>query len=284
MNAINTVAVAADKPEFHIFLSVCKDSLVMKDALHVINSIYAAVRNTQIAHIHIIHTTNDTVFENEFKKVLEVVQAYVIDRETLTVSYKTTTIPHSKIGLFRYCATARLMLATDFPDIEVGLYLDTDAYVVGNLDMLFNQLGKFTSQQWCGMTLESERQHNWYHINRAENDTTWYTPQGLNSGVMLVNFTKWRATNFTQFALNYSGVMTLGDQDILNAYFAEHRDEIFELPCVWNQRARSWCDPRTGTGIFHGNRMKFREKNRDQVYRSIGLWSGHEDRYVAVAD
>ena len=64
---------------------------------------------------------------------------------------------------------------------------------------------------------------------------------GLNSGVMLMNLTRIRASNFTtcidEYYKFYGDRLRLGDQDLLNVYFHFHNRELYFIitkTCLYN--------------------------------------------------
>merc|ERR1711924_370715 len=100
-----------------------------------------------------------------------------LDPRRLRVTGSVTTVPDHLKGKFKTCSTARLMLATEHPDIETGLYLDLDTYVASDLTEPLDEIKSFNSTQWCGMVQETEAfgQHgNWYLENNTQG--TYYKP------------------------------------------------------------------------------------------------------------
>jgi hypothetical protein len=84
----------------------------------------------------------------------------------------------------------------------------------------------------------------------------------LNSGVLVFDLHKWKNARLIPFWKEWGSKpharSYLGDQDVLNVYFQQHREELYKLPCQWNVRTDSQCDVALGNaGILHGNRMSF---------------------------
>ncbi|MCL4150056.1 UNVERIFIED_CONTAM: hypothetical protein GTU68_025234 [Idotea baltica] len=54
-------------------------------------------------------------------------------------------------SMFRVCASERLFLISQLPDIDSVIYLDTDLVFMRPPEELWNQFYQFDSQQLCGM-------------------------------------------------------------------------------------------------------------------------------------
>ena len=189
----------------------------------------------------------------------------LLSRRLFHFSASVTTAPARWIRRFALCSFARLSIAEEFPALDHAIYLDADTYVLGDIRDAFDvTFGAFNPSQWAALALETElgSRFNYYHSYLRQHPTearNVYLPQGLNAGVLMMNLTRQRATGFAQFALAYPGRAPMGDQDIVNAYFARQRHELLILPCRLNRRPDSncaepaWVEP----GVIHGNREAF---------------------------
>ena len=90
--------------------------------------------------------------------------------------------------MFRLCATARLFIPEMFPNLDAGIFLDTDIVLMDNITNLWNFFDKFNSIQLMGMaateTIYDERVAK----------LPYFGPPGvgLNAGVILMNLTRMR--------------------------------------------------------------------------------------------
>lgn len=181
--------------------------------------------------------------------------------------------------MFKRCATQRLALAELLPrNIEVLIYMDRDTFVVRNFNDLVKaaeSLGNHTA----ALTPEGGR---WYRKKHGlrNRGKTYLAPSGLNSGVMLMNLRKMRSNNFLQKVLllaKQAPFTALGDQDILNLYFAQRPEEVMMMSCRFNFRevlGKTECDygmEMVYPVVLHGNRGAFHRKGRTS--EMLELWS-----------
>eukprot|EP00966_Prymnesium_polylepis_P073187 1699545-Prymnesium_polylepis.1 len=168
------------------------------------------------------------------------------------------------------CLFGRLLIPEMLRALEVVVYIDVDVYVFGDLyDLVMSSTSAFSDRQWGALVSEAEGNERvgWYNLpgNRERTDYPFVQPNGLNSGVFLLNVTRCRLSAFLNFTSTFRGHTPLGDQDVLNAYFSHHREELHMLPCKWNRRIGSGCGGTTAAskhghlldGILHGNRQQF---------------------------
>lgn len=268
-------------PEFHVFVTACGAEAAMKNARTLIRSVYETSTSAKRAHVHITHDGGANTFKYLICPLELLLQERALDPKRLRITNSVTTVQQSLRNLFKPCAAARLTLAAEHPDVDTGLYLDADMYVTKDLSALFDRAKDFNKTQWCGMAPESEIAAGWYHSPgrwAGESNWKWFQPNGLNSGAMLANFTRWRKTQLTAFANSYTGPKRLGDQDILNAYFQLHREEMAVLPCEWNFRGDGHCPKHLDeAGILHGNNHRFVKRDGiklQDAYFDFGEWIG----------
>jgi len=277
-----------DQGYLNIFVTMCGDS----DALVLYGKAMALSLATQSSapiHMHILNDNNPVLKTRLFDPLQDMVDNGLIDPKRFKLSLPLTTVPPEKKHIFKICAFSRLLLEHEFPDISKGIYVDVDTIVHGDIAELFLLFEKFSATQWAGLALESEPESvstgpNYYQEGLVQGP--WYTPNGINSGVLMFDMEKWKKTGFTTFAASYTGHQPLGDQDIINAYFAAHREEIYELPCQWNLRSDSKCpgldirQPRGKdvftAGIVHGNRGLFLDENQpnNSLYALLAWFHG----------
>ncbi|KAK2724580.1 hypothetical protein QYM36_001167 [Artemia franciscana] len=168
--------------------------------------------------------------------------------------------------LFKPCAAQRLFLPSAMNDTDAVIYVDIDTLFLSPVDILWDKFNFMNSSQMAALAPESEDfSTGWY--NRFARHP-YYGPLGLNSGVMLMNLTRFRrfqwelylVPTYQQYKLN----ITWGDQDIINIIFHYHADKILVLPCEFNYRPdhcmyMSVCRTVENNGVYvlHGNRGAF---------------------------
>ena len=91
------------------------------------------------------------------------------------------------VNMFRICATARLFIHEMLPEVDAGIYLDTDIVLMDNIKNLWSFFSQFTSAQVMGMAATE----NYY--GKVTNIPYFGPPGvGLNGGVALINLTRMR--------------------------------------------------------------------------------------------
>ena len=91
------------------------------------------------------------------------------------------------LDMFRICATARLFIHEMLPEVDAGIFLDTDIVLMDNIRNLWNFFHQFNSLQLMGMAATE----NYYG---TVNNLPSFGPPGvgLNGGVALMNLTRMR--------------------------------------------------------------------------------------------
>eukprot|EP00051_Salpingoeca_urceolata_P005961 m.79286 g.79286 ORF g.79286 m.79286 type:complete len:387 (-) comp14620_c0_seq2:2081-3241(-) len=169
-------------------------------------------------------------------------------------------------ALFKPCASQRLFFPELFPGLARVLYLDTDTLVLADLSELWLHFRSFNNTHSAAMVAEGTRASSSWYPRFARHP--FYRPLGLNSGVMLMDLQRMRASDFVSNVVTiyqeYSTAIPFGDQDILNIYYADRREQVFELSCAWNFRpdhcmyGLACNDVQTmGVKVMHGNRGVF---------------------------
>ncbi|ESO85785.1 hypothetical protein LOTGIDRAFT_130505 [Lottia gigantea] len=168
--------------------------------------------------------------------------------------------------LFKPCASQRLFVPQILTDVDSLIYVDSDVLFISSIDQLYHHFTLFNSTQLAGFTLESEDlATGWY--NRFARHP-YYGVVGVNSGVMLMNLTRLRQSQFLSSVKRYYDEyhlkLTWGDQDLINIYFHYFPHQIFILSCEYNYRAdhcmyMSVCkkSEEDGVKLLHGSRRIF---------------------------
>ena len=91
------------------------------------------------------------------------------------------------ISMFRMCATARLFIDYILPDIDSGIFLDTDILLFDDIRGLWSHFANFSPSQVMGLAPVE-------NIYSTEENLPYFGPPGvgLNAGVMMLNLTRMR--------------------------------------------------------------------------------------------
>ncbi|XP_070789662.1 glucoside xylosyltransferase 2 [Pituophis catenifer annectens] len=176
--------------------------------------------------------------------------------------------------LFKPCAAQRLFLPMILKDVDSLLYVDTDVLFLRPIDDIWSFLRTFNATQLAAMAPEHEIPKIGWYSRFARHP--YYGTTGVNSGVMLMNLTRIRNTQFKNNLIptglkweemlyplyqKYKNYITWGDQDLLNIIFYFNPECLYLFPCQWNYRPDhcmygSNCKgaEEEGISILHGNR------------------------------
>ncbi|XP_050813429.1 glucoside xylosyltransferase 2 isoform X2 [Gopherus flavomarginatus] len=176
--------------------------------------------------------------------------------------------------LFKPCAAQRLFLPVILKDVDSLLYVDTDVLFLRPIDDIWHFLKEFNSTQLAAMAPEHEIPKIGWYSRFARHP--YYGTTGVNSGVMLMNLTRIRNTQFKNSMIptglmweemlyplyqKYKNYITWGDQDLLNIIFYFNPECLYVFPCQWNYRPDhcmygSNCKgaEEEGISVLHGNR------------------------------
>ncbi|XP_044531791.1 glucoside xylosyltransferase 2 [Gracilinanus agilis] len=159
-------------------------------------------------------------------------------------------------------------------DVDSLLYVDTDVLFLRPIDDIWRLLKQFNSTQLAAMAPEHEIPKIGWYSRFARHP--YYGMTGVNSGVMLMNLTRIRNTQFKNSLIptglawedmlyplyqKYKNYITWGDQDLLNIIFYFNPECLYVFPCQWNYRPDhcmygSNCKgaEQEGVSVLHGNR------------------------------
>lgn len=198
---------------------------------------------------------------------------------------------HPRVNLFRKCTILKLDLHALLPTLDSVVWVDADTLFFEDSARLWRLFRLFDSFQCIGAAQERVVPNTgWYSTGPGQGtpyfDFSW--PTGLNSGVLLMNLTRLRASLFGEAVQKIEASrphhMLFPDQDILNIYLNATPQALYTLPCRWNLRADTRADCPTKlarAGIVHGNGGTFRPKEMMASYASyidalqpaIPVWS-----------
>jgi UDP-xylose:glucoside alpha-1,3-xylosyltransferase len=171
-------------------------------------------------------------------------------------------------SIFGHCSTQRLFFPNLLTDVDALLYVDSDTLFVSPPMELYRKFDNFTENQIAALAPEA-LQIDSYYPEKVNQTFPFYGEFGLNSGVKLMNLTRMRKLKYEEklqeIFWQYRPKITYYDQDIMNIYFHDNPDQLFELPCEYNFRTdfcltKLACPAKDGLKLIHGNRFCFRNK------------------------
>uniref|UniRef100_A0A8I5ZMN1 UDP-D-xylose:beta-D-glucoside alpha-1,3-D-xylosyltransferase n=1 Tax=Rattus norvegicus TaxID=10116 RepID=A0A8I5ZMN1_RAT len=173
-------------------------------------------------------------------------------------------------------------------DVDSLLYVDTDVLFLRPVDDIWKLLRQFNSTQLAAMAPEHEIPKIGWYSRFARHP--FYGSAGVNSGVMLMNLTRIRSTQFKNSLIptglaweemllplyqKYKNAITWGDQDLLNIIFYFNPECLYVFPCQWNYRPDhcmygSNCKEaeREGVSVLHGNRGVYHD-DKQPTFRAL---------------
>ncbi|XP_030061543.1 LOW QUALITY PROTEIN: glucoside xylosyltransferase 2-like [Microcaecilia unicolor] len=207
--------------------------------------------------------------------------------------------------LFKPCAAQRLFLPVILQDVDSLLYVDTDVLFLRSMDDIWAFLKEFNATQLAAMAPEHEIPKIGWYSRFARHP--YYGLTGLNSGVMLMNLTRIRKTQFKNSMIptgltweemmyplyqKYKNYITWGDQDLLNIIFYFNPESVYVLPCQWNYRP-DHCMYGTnckgaeeeGISILHGNRGVYHDEKQPTfkaVYKAIDDFTFEDNLFQSL--
>ncbi|EDL91448.1 rCG56548 [Rattus norvegicus] len=140
--------------------------------------------------------------------------------------------------LFKPCAAQRLFLPVILKDVDSLLYVDTDVLFLRPVDDIWKLLRQFNSTQLAAMAPEHEIPKIGWYSRFARHP--FYGSAGVNSGVMLMNLTRIRST---QFKWNYR---------------PDH--------CMYGSNCKE--AEREGVSVLHGNRGVYHD-DKQPTFRAL---------------
>ncbi|XP_043933910.1 glucoside xylosyltransferase 2 [Protopterus annectens] len=207
--------------------------------------------------------------------------------------------------LFKPCAAQRLFLPVILRDVDSLLYVDTDVLFLRPVEDIWSFLNRFNSTQLAAMAPEHEIPKIGWYSRFARHP--FYGAAGVNSGVMLMNLTRIRNTQFKNNLIpanltweemlyplyqKYKNYITWGDQDLLNIIFYFNPELLYIFPCHWNYRPDhcmygSNCKgaEEEGVSVLHGNRGVYHDDKQPAfkaVYEAIRDYPFEENLFQSM--
>lgn len=239
----------------------------------------------RLANCHILIKFNLKFQINEFTRKLK---DHV---KTSTKFYNVfASVPYGYerdfIDNVRRCGYVRLFLPTFLPkSTHQILYLDTDIVVTGNIGEIWHNfkekvVTKYSRPKLAAMIQNSEVFDgklfmDVYHDHFK--NIPHVPPRGVNSGVIFMNLDAMRKLHWTKKIMaiwKRMRKLLSGDQQLLNAFFHYHLNDLEMLPCNYNFQ-HLHCekgltckavktDP-SGIQIMHGAGGLFQKKGRSHI-------------------
>jgi len=260
--------------DIHVAFSACGWHYA-QSALTAIRCVYTAQINANvntILHVHCVHDRNASEPAMIISKLLK--EKLYKFHPRVVVHRKDIVVPHFRDSV---CASTKLFPEALIQDATIKTlnYLDCDTCMLGNPYDFMKVAKRFNVHQFAAFSPEES---TWYRSGRSGPD--FYGTSGINSGVAVFNVEKWKASKtYRNFLLNYSNTYAyphrspLGDQDVLNRYFAKYPEGMYVIPCQYNLRTDS-CIGQVPK-LIHGNRHSFTNNSIDRcAFASASLFLG----------
>lgn len=259
----------------HLSLVACGDRL--DESIVLLKSAVLLTHQPLIFHLFV-----EDVLQKNFRDQLEFWPDEFkrkIYYRIFPISYPSDQNSNEWRKLFKPCASQRLFIASFLTDVDALLYVDTDILFLSPIGAIWQHFNNFTALQSTGLAPEHEDAvTGWY--NRFARHP-YYEPLGVNSGVMLMNLTRLRKSNWQSAILEYYKIykmyIVFGDQDLINIYFHFHSDELYIFPCHWNYRPdhcmyMSVCKSaeQEGAAIIHGCR-RVMHTDKQPAFKAVYL-------------
>ncbi|KAJ3642251.1 hypothetical protein Zmor_025053 [Zophobas morio] len=267
-----TERIEFKRTDIVVAVVACGDRL-----LETLNMLKSALMFTK-EKLNFIIFAEDALIES-FNQKLE--EWKLVTNNAFTFNVMTLTFPTKDAdewkSLFKPCAAQRLFLPNILKDVDSVLYMDTDTLFLTPVESIWTYFHKMNSSQMAALAPEHEDPNvGWY--NRFAKHP-FYGKLGVNSGVMLMNLTRMRAFQWSEYVVpiyrKYKLKITWGDQDIINIIFHYHPGKLYLYSCRYNFRPdhcmyMSVCKPaeKYGVAVIHGSRGFFHSE-KQPVFQAI---------------
>lgn len=189
-------------------------------------SIISLLRNNAEADEIKVFILNDNISAENIYRLNTIFEHY--NRHVLYVDVSNFKVPDSVVSeRWSKSAFTRLYMASLLPqDIDKLLYLDCDVIIKNSLVELWNT--KIDDYILAGV---KDCISNGYKSNLGIDRESFY----INSGILLINMSKWRTDNIEEAFLlgidKYQDVLRYPDQDLINGVL---NNQILLLPLKYN--------------------------------------------------
>jgi lipopolysaccharide biosynthesis glycosyltransferase len=220
--------VGTGSVDIHVAISACGKKYG-KSALVAIRCVYTAHLNVSLKsflHVHYLHDENAT---EPILVIKELLSQNILDSTSFGF-YPRLVGAMSKGLLLPYfrgsvCASTRLLPNDLVPEthIKTMIYLDADTCMLGNPYHMMMISKLFSGRQFAAFSPEEP---GWY--TSGHSGPEFYGKTGINSGVAVFDVIKWKSSStyesfLSNYSIKYHRIRSpLGDQDVLNRYFASH--------------------------------------------------------------
>ena len=211
-----------------------KRNLQLVQAVTLLKTV--AIFSSRPITVHIAHN-NLNIFEQMKNAVSKFEKGDFMRLNSVSIEYPPGL--DDMMHAYKICATASLFLHELLPEVDAGIFLDTDVILMGDPAQLWDRFQLFTPFTALALaTVDKE-----YSFKKSNNRHLYYgLPQnGLNSGVVLMNLTRLRALPGGGFTGTIRAIwdehkesVPYGDQDILNILGWQSPYLFQPLPCEWN--------------------------------------------------
>ena len=251
----------------------------------LLKSIIMASSPDLFVHVHL------TVDDRLSKPFLGRIQG-IIQSSGMALHIHYAMLLKRNITLFKECSMERLLLPELLPEVACVVYVDRDSIVLQDLKHFYESACDLGNRLLGAVPNASPWYPIWEH--GMENMGVTYVPKtGIQAGILSLNLKLMRKLGFQKEILRIATVApftTLGDQDLLNFYFANRTAELKLLDCRYNLRvfkgevecdcdslpmqSQAQCRQYSAIDdaiVLHGNRGAFRKESGIQalIWRKI---------------
>ncbi len=169
-----------------------------------------------------------------------------------------TSLIDSYRGPMFSCGIYKINIPDMLPNTRKVILIDPDCLILNNLSPLWAHFAQRPEVLLWGTAESHKPNTGWYHEGHGKKH--FYPPNGLNSGVLMLNLHKMRQQNVTgeNIIRNNTEPTPLPDQDLYNSWAYFHQDLVGVFPCIWNVHMRDNCNvtcssSNTVTTVSHEN-------------------------------
>nr|XP_033782032.1 glucoside xylosyltransferase 2 isoform X2 [Geotrypetes seraphini] len=299
-SALKYVKAAALPDWMHLAIVACGRRL--EETLTVLKSALLFSKTSLRFHIF----ADDSLTPELQKKLQEWQSSHRIDFD-YTIYPITFSVGNAQEWktLLKPCGAQWLFLPLILQEVDSLLYVDTDVLFLRAMDDIWAFLKQFNATQLVALAPEHELTKNGWYSRFARHP--YYGLTGLNSGVVLMNLTRIRKTQFKNsmrpegltwkemmypLYQKYKTTIKWGNQDLLNIIFHFNPERVYALPCQWNYRPDhcmygSNCKgaEEEGISILHGKQGVYHNENQPAfkaVYEAIRNFTSEANLFQSL--
>ncbi|CAG2107088.1 unnamed protein product [Medioppia subpectinata] len=186
---------------------------------------------------------------------------------------------------FKPCASQRLFYPILLPNYDSVIHIDSDSIFLQPVNELWQHFQRMNGSESVAMAPDNTNPNtSWYkNYNTGRHRIPTPTLYSLNTGVILMNLTRMRETDFfghlEPIIGTYGSRINWFVNDFMSIYLHQFPDRYLNVSCRWNFLT-DHCDEglalcpaahRLGVGLLHGSRHTFMSWSRAPAFRAVYL-------------